>query len=201
MEPQDREDENRRKWDDRYLQLAQHVSTWSKDPKAQVGAVILDAQGRLCAVGYNGFPRQVEDSNERLEDQETKLDIIIHAEANAITIAGRGTVGGEIFVYGKPVCAQCAGLIIQSGIARVVAEAPKHGTDSKWDKRGLLAVAILKETKKVDLDLIAREELLTRVRRNASSRGSASPKDAPLFEEQLPIQRKKSAKRRTIREG
>jgi dCMP deaminase len=182
---------NNRKWDNRYLRLARHVSGWSKDPNAQVGAVLVDAQGRLCAVGYNGFPRQVEDSQERLQDQEMKLDMIIHAEANAITIAGRGAVDGEIFVYGKPVCAQCAGLIIQSGIKRVVAEAPIEGTTSKWDKRGLLAVKILRETNKIDLELLPREELMERALVESRPETSKSPKDAPLFEGlSLPISRK-----------
>jgi dCMP deaminase len=182
---------NNRKWDDRYLRLARHVSGWSKDPNAQVGAVLVDAQGRLCAVGYNGFPRQVEDSQERLQDQDTKLDMIIHAEANAITIAGRGAVGGEIFVYGKPVCAQCAGLIIQSGIRRVVAEKPLEGTRSKWDKRGLLAVKILGETKKIDLDLVPRDELMDRALAETRPEINRSPKDTPLFEgHPLPVSRK-----------
>jgi deoxycytidylate deaminase len=38
---------------------------WSKDPKAKVGAVIADRQGRVIALGYNGFAAGIEDSDER----------------------------------------------------------------------------------------------------------------------------------------
>jgi len=173
------------KWDDRYLGLAQHVSKWSKDPKAQVGAVLIDAQGRLCAVGYNGFPRAVEDSAERLTNKQVKLDMIIHAEANAITIAGRSAVGGEIYVFGKPVCAQCAGQIIQSGIKRVIAEKPTKGTTSHWDQVGLLAEEILRETSEIDVDLIPRDELLARMLPKPLKKARKSPTTAPLFERNI----------------
>ena len=169
--------ESQLKWDNRYLRLAHHVAAWSKDPRAQVGAVVIDAQGRLCAIGYNGVPRQVEDSPARLES-DVKLDIIIHAEANALTIAGRGAVGGVIYVYGKPVCAQCAGLIIQSGVTRIVAEEPKEGTKSKWDKVGVLARTILQETK-VLLELIPREELMRRIAPEGRTKPPAET--LPLF--------------------
>jgi dCMP deaminase len=48
------------KWDRRWLELAQHVSSWSKDPSTKVGSVI--AQGKqLVSLGYNGFPASCED--------------------------------------------------------------------------------------------------------------------------------------------
>jgi dCMP deaminase len=52
-----------------------------------------------------------------------------------------------MYVFGKPVCARCAGTIIQAGIKRVVAQSPKEGTDSKWDKSGAIAIKMLDEAK------------------------------------------------------
>ena len=58
------------KWDYRYLRLAKYVSSWSKDPKAKVGAVLLNRRQWPIALGYNGFPVDVEDDIEKLNNQE-----------------------------------------------------------------------------------------------------------------------------------
>ncbi|MBI2669577.1 MAG: hypothetical protein HYX20_00290 [Candidatus Yanofskybacteria bacterium] len=60
------------KWDRRFLALAEFVAQWSKDPSTKTGAVIVDSNNRLVSVGYNGFPRGVNDSPERLENREIK---------------------------------------------------------------------------------------------------------------------------------
>jgi dCMP deaminase len=135
------------KWDARFIEVAELAARWSKDPKAQVGAVVVDAQGQIAGVGYNGFPKLVEDSAERYADSETKLGMVGHAEENAILGAGVRARGGSIYVFGKPICARCAGSIIQSGVKRVVAQEPKKGTDSKWDKSGQIALQMLSEAK------------------------------------------------------
>ena len=76
-------------WDDRYLSLAQQVSTWSKDPSTKVGCVIIDDYGRPVSFGYNGFAKGVDDSESRLLDRPTKLRYTIHAENNAILSASK----------------------------------------------------------------------------------------------------------------
>lgn len=133
------------KWDERFCNLAKYVSEWSKDPKAKVGAVIFSKAGGDISIGYNGFPMGVEDSAERLEDQELKLELIVHAELNALIAAGSRANGSTIYVWGKPVCARCAGSIIQAGVKRVVALAPNLKGDSKWDKSGQIAVQMFSE--------------------------------------------------------
>lgn len=140
------------KWDGRFLDVAKLAAAWSKDPDAQVGAVVVDAQGQIAGVGYNGFPKMVEDSAERYGDKETKLEMVVHAEENALLGAGVRARGGSIHVFGKPVCARCAGSIIQSGIKRVVAQKPKVGTSSKWDKSGEIGLRMMEEAK---IDFVA----------------------------------------------
>jgi dCMP deaminase len=135
------------RWDSRFLDVARLAANWSKDPNAKVGAVIVDAQGQIAGVGYNGFPKLVEDSAERYGDVDTKLEMVVHAEENAILGAGVRARGGSIYVFGKPVCARCAGTIIQAGVGRVVAQEPQEGTDSKWDKSGQIARKMLDEAK------------------------------------------------------
>ncbi len=135
------------KWDQRFLDVAKLAATWSKDPSAHVGAVIVDLQGQVAAMGYNGFPKKVEDSAERYADQENKLEMVVHAEENAVIGAGIRARGGAAYVFGKPVCARCAGALIQAGIKKIIAQRPRDGTNSKWDRSGRIALQMIAEAK------------------------------------------------------
>jgi dCMP deaminase len=59
--------------------MAELAASWSKDPKAKVGAILLDTQGQVAAVGYNGFSKLVEDSAEQYGDTDVKLEMVVHA--------------------------------------------------------------------------------------------------------------------------
>jgi dCMP deaminase len=134
------------KWDLRFCELAKFVSEWSKDPNAKVGAVVFAKRGGDIAIGYNGFPMGVEDSAERLDDQEVKLELVVHAEQNALIAAGSRTQGSTVYVWGKPICARCAGAIIQAGVKRVVALTPEDGDpNSKWVRSGKFAAKMFEE--------------------------------------------------------
>lgn len=109
-----------RDWDTRFLDLAEHISKWSKDPSTKVGAVIVDSQRRIVSTGYNGFSVGVMDSYDRLTDRDTKYEMIIHAEANAILFAHQRMNGMTLYTTPFQPCSRCASLIIQSGISRVI---------------------------------------------------------------------------------
>lgn len=98
--------------------MAKLVSTWSKDPSTKVGAVIVDSDNTVISVGFNGLPRRIQDTEQRLTNRDVKLKIIIHAEINAIITAKRPLNGTTIYTYPFMSCSQCAGMIIQSGICR-----------------------------------------------------------------------------------
>lgn len=107
-------------WDLRFLELARLVSTWSKDPSTQVGAVI--TRGKfVVSLGFNGHPKGVEDTPERLEIRENKYRTIIHAEINAILTAKQDLEGCTIYLWPFMPCSQCGAAIVQAGIKRVVA--------------------------------------------------------------------------------
>lgn len=108
-------------WHKRFMGLAEHLSTFSKDPSTRVGAIIVDADHRIVSTGYNGFPRGVHDTPERLADREKKYEMIVHAEINAILFARRSVVGLSLYTWPLPPCSRCAALIINSGIAAVIA--------------------------------------------------------------------------------
>ena len=83
------------KWDKRFLDLSQLISSWSKDPSTKVGAVVVDDDRRVISLGYNGFPRGVSD-DERLDNRESKYKIVTHAEANALLFASESLKGYTI---------------------------------------------------------------------------------------------------------
>ena len=123
------EQSRQEKWDRRFLELAKHVSTWSKDPSTQVGAVIVRPNTRLVVgMGYNGFARGIADSEARLNDRETKYKFVVHAEVNAILAAGERARGCWIYMYPSfmvpPICHECAKLAIQAGIVGIVGYRP-----------------------------------------------------------------------------
>lgn len=115
-------------WDDRFLALAQHIASWSKDPSTQVGAVVVDSHRRLVGAGYNGLPRGVTDHTDLPRDE--KLRRTIHAEANALLFSAK-TEGCTLYVTHPP-CSSCAATAIQAGITRIVAPMPAPEFASRW---------------------------------------------------------------------
>ena len=108
------------KWDRRFLELADHIASWSRDPSTKVGACIIDSKRHVVSVGYNGFPRGVLDFDERYENRETKLMFVAHAERNALDNAHSDVSGCTLYTTLFP-CNECAKSIIQRGIKRIVA--------------------------------------------------------------------------------
>lgn len=109
------------KWDARFIGLAEHIASFSKDPSTRVGAVIVDPAHRILSMGFNGFARGVQDTPERLNDRETKYEMVVHAEINAILFAKCDLDGMILYTYPLPPCARCAALIINAGVKEVVA--------------------------------------------------------------------------------
>lgn len=108
-------------WDQWFIGLAKYISTASKDPSTQVGAVIVDKHNRVISTGYNGFAKGVKDLPERLQDREVKYSIVVHAEINAIVFATQPLQGATLYLYPFLSCSQCSSIIINAGIKRVVA--------------------------------------------------------------------------------
>ena len=110
------------KWDIRFIGLAQHISTWSKDPSTKVGCVVVGEDREIRSTGFNGFPRGIDDDEERLMDRGKKYPLICHAEENAIMHAARIGVSlkdSTAYVTWPP-CSRCARSLIQAGIREIV---------------------------------------------------------------------------------
>lgn len=135
------------KWNIRYLTLAQQCAGWSKDPSTKVGAVIVKPDtGAILSMGYNGFPRKIEDSDEKYLDRETKYKYIVHAEMNAIFNAcynGTNLVGSHLYLWPLPPCVECAKGIIQSGISKVII--PRDSIPDRWNDSCKTAHSLFEE--------------------------------------------------------
>lgn len=113
-------------WDLRWMEMAKLVASWSKDRSRKVGAVIVDDRNTVLALGWNGFPRGINDTIEARHERPDKYDWTEHAERNAIyNAAATGTkiAGATIYLPWFP-CVPCARAIIQSGIDKVVCYEP-----------------------------------------------------------------------------
>jgi len=131
-------------WDSRFLTLAEFVAQWSKDPRTKVGAVLADPiTHRVLGIGYNGFPRGVLDTVERLADRTIKRALVVHAELNAILNASR-TEGGWLYLTAAP-CAECAKAIVQAGISQVICPPIDHEHWAHWRESMENAAVILGE--------------------------------------------------------
>lgn len=121
------------KWDHRFMEMAQLVSTWAScyQEERKVGAVIVKDK-RVMTTGYNGAPAGVSTCVERGECLRKKLGIpsgtrhemcyAVHAEQNAIIQAAKLGVsidGATLYCTHQP-CSVCAKMIINAGIRRVV---------------------------------------------------------------------------------
>ncbi|HET8686514.1 MAG TPA: dCMP deaminase family protein [Methanosarcina sp.] len=134
------------KWHGRFMNMAKLVSTWSKDPSTQVGAVIVDSSNRVVSVGFNGLPRGIEDSEARLLDRDVKLSLTIHAEENALLFANQSLEGCSIYVTQQP-CGPCSAKLIQKGIKAVYSVKPSGGFKERWSHHLKISEDTLKEAK------------------------------------------------------
>lgn len=134
------------KWHLRYLGLAKHISEWSKD-RTKIGAVAVGKHGQILSQGYNGFPRKVPDYHDRIQDREKKLKYTIHAEMNCIynaSLSGVSLYGSTFYVYGLPICSECAKGVIQSGVSMVVS-AFNYDLQGPWQDSWKLSQTMMDE--------------------------------------------------------
>ena len=107
------------KFDQRYLEMARIWAKNSYCTRRQVGALVVK-NNMIISDGYNGTPSGFENVCE--DDNGISKPYVLHAEANAITKLARSnnnSDGATIYITASP-CIECAKLIIQSGIKRVV---------------------------------------------------------------------------------
>jgi dCMP deaminase len=128
-------------WEQYYLKIAEEVKSKSKDPRTQIGAVIVGEDNEPLSFGYNSFPRGINDSVPERQVAPEKYFWMVHAEENAILNAARvGTPLKNSTMYltcGMP-CSNCGRSIINSGIRNVYIQRKDvtKNTD-KWNEEAI----------------------------------------------------------------
>lgn len=133
-------------WDRRFMDLARLVGGWSKDRSRRIGCVIVGPDQDVRAIGYNGFPRGIDDAVSSRHARPAKYLWTEHAERNAIYNAARaGTPlkGCTIYVPWFP-CVDCSRAIVQVGAVRLVAFKPDLA-DPQWGDQFAIASELLEE--------------------------------------------------------
>lgn len=119
----------------RFMPIAQAVALLSKDKSTKVGSLILGPDYEIRSTGWNGAPRGCNaDEDTRFQEREEKLWWVSHSEANAIAQAARvGTpLSGCTVVVTRPPCMDCAKLIVQAGILRVINLKGDQAFEDRW---------------------------------------------------------------------
>lgn len=128
------------KWDKRYLDLALEVASWSKDPSTKVGCVIIDSFGRPVSFGFNGLPREMGDTDERLNDRTFKYAHTTHGEINAVLAAGRHLNGCTVYITHPP-CSMCLCQLKQAFVDKIVCYDGGKDFQERWNTDSVLKLA------------------------------------------------------------
>jgi dCMP deaminase len=120
------------KWDRRFLEMARMVSTWSKDPSTQTGAVIVRPDRTIVSVGFNGFPKCMPDNPEWYANREEKYSRIVHCEINAMIHASGPMDSCTLYTHPFASCDRCVVQMLQAGINRFVAPEPTADALTRW---------------------------------------------------------------------
>ena len=125
-------------WDEYFYGILLAVRKKSKYPSTKVACIIVGEDNEVRSIGFNGFPRGVEDDPEKVPERYERPEKYVwfeHGERNAIYNAARmGTPlnGCRLYVTGYP-CTDCARAIIQVGIKEIIiGDLDSEGFLERW---------------------------------------------------------------------
>lgn len=132
-------------WQKYLIGFAEHASTKSKDT-TKVGAVLVGPNKEVRLTGYNGFPVNVAENEERHE-RPLKYLFTIHAEQNIVSFAAKNgihTEGCDIYVTHPP-CAKCAASLIQASIKNIYVGSGTFTDTTTWKEDNRVARLMCEE--------------------------------------------------------
>lgn len=148
-----------------FMVFSRAAAALSKDRSTKLGAAILGSGFEVRAIGYNGFPRGVDDSKDARHLRPAKYSYTEHAERNAIYNAARvGTpLQGCRILLDSPIgiCCDCARAIINVGITQVVIfrrTDSDHARQQRWEEHDPIVLEMFEEAG-VDIVYITEESL------------------------------------------
>ena len=122
---------NRPSFEEIALQTAKVWSLRSEDPYRKVGACVLNEEGRVLSVGYNGLPAKFNLKKKFWNDRDERRKYMIHAEINALSLIKKSDKPYLLACTLLP-CSSCATSIISYGIKKVI-----YSEDYHLDKNSL----------------------------------------------------------------
>lgn len=150
----------------KFMILSRAAASLSKDRSTKLGAIILGKGFEVKALGYNGFPRGVDDDVEARHERPLKYQFTEHAERNAIYNAARvGTpLQGSMLLLDSAifVCTGCARAIINSGIKKVIIfRRMDYDKDrvARWAGEELISREMFKEAKVKVIEISELDEI------------------------------------------
>ena len=122
-------------WDELFIMQAAVFAQKSKDPSTKVGCVIVGDDNAVLSMGFNGFPRGINEHDKNRWKRPEKYNWVEHAERNAIYNAARHGInlkGSRLYLNWDPkgICSDCARALIQVGIKEVI------GPDKSFTGKG-----------------------------------------------------------------
>jgi dCMP deaminase len=125
------------------LNVAEQIKPMSKDAKTQIAVLILDTEYTIRSVGYNSFPRGIDDSRPERQERPEKYFWFEHAERNSIYNAARTHAdirnSWMLLTCGMP-CTDCARGIIQAGLEGIIMKEKSNSkttTQTIWEEHAL----------------------------------------------------------------
>lgn len=132
----------------KFFKLTRYMADiFSKDPSRKVGCMLLAPDSlQILSLGYNGFPRGVDETKEERWKRPAKYQFVQHSECNALCNACRSGIGteGSIAVITLYPCCGCCRSLIQAGIETIVTQTPDF-EDPNWGEEFKVSKVMLEE--------------------------------------------------------
>jgi dCMP deaminase len=146
----------------KYFKLVRYMAdTFSKDPSTKVGCLLLAPDSlQILSLGYNGFPRGVDETNPQRWERPIKYSYVEHSERNCLYNACRSGVStnNSIAVITLFPCCDCCRALIQSGIKTIITKTPDYD-DERWGNDFKISTIMFNEAK-TEIILLTEEEIL-----------------------------------------
>jgi len=145
----------------KYYKLIRYMAdTFSKDPSTKVGCLLLAPESlQILSMGYNGFPRGVDECDASRWERPIKYSYVEHSERNCLYNACRSGIctNNSIAITTLYPCCDCCRALIQSGIKTLITIVPNY-EDPRWGEDFKISTTMFKEAG-VDVTLLTDEEV------------------------------------------
>ncbi len=153
---------DRPSWDKVWMDVADTIARRSRCSRAQIGAVVVSANQRVASTGYNGPAATLDVEGDCIEWCPRAQGLVpldnmydtcpsIHAEANALLYVDRSRIEGGTIYITDVACLQCAKLVSNSGVAKVVMRVGSKAVHRKPE-------ATIEYLKKCNVDVMILED-------------------------------------------